>query len=127
MYGRVYNFIEDLFDYKEDMNYLILELSKMKSDEFFLYFYFIYMKEPSKECLIGRDKESHIVLKEQHSSRVHAGIVYKKDNFFIYDKKSKFGTLIMNEKQKVKINKDYTNLLIGGVKIQAHMKLKSEK
>ena len=50
--------------------------------------------EESSELRIGRNNECEIRITDISISRKHGKIEMKNDNFYIYDTKSKFGTLI---------------------------------
>ena len=56
-------------------------------------------------------------------SRIHAGIIFKNNKFFIYDKRSKYGSLIM-EKSRVKLQHK-AKFQIENIVIKSFIKINS--
>ena len=55
---------------------------------------FMIKLEEGKEISVGRNTNSEVILSDISVSRSHCSFLYEKGQFFIKDKKSKFGTLI---------------------------------
>ena len=63
---------------------------------------------PSKqEFKLGRGHESEVRINDISVSRCHAIIKYKKDEFYMEDNLSKFGTIVLI-KEKLRLSEDHT-------------------
>ena len=88
--GEKINFLE--FDFNEKKDYLSIDvLEKKNNDLKGKYIILPYLK--NKTFSIGRNTESSIHFEESSVSRVHSYITFENNNFYIFDKKSKYGTL----------------------------------
>lgn len=68
---------------------------------------------PNEGIKLGRGHECEIRITDISVSRNHGLIKNQPDGFYIYDNKSKFGTLVRDEKMEVEISRMGQGVQIG--------------
>jgi len=89
--------------------YLILERLESVKDCRALY---VLNVEGTNELKIGRGHTNNILVNDISVSRLHASIKYVDGEFFLFDNNSKFGTLVLVQKQ-LELKKDTVFLQCG--------------
>jgi pSer/pThr/pTyr-binding forkhead associated (FHA) protein len=135
------NIADDKILILETIDYNI-NLTDQNQYKYKQYFYIIKINQSTKndenknfEILIGRNKKCDIRIKSKSNSKInlinnfHAGIVYSKNEFYLIDKKSKYGSLVLQRKNTCNIKAEHNeiNLLTNGVSIRAFLKVNSQR
>ena len=119
---------------KNDKNYIIFETLYQTTEESTL-FIFIALFSPNstkeitivKYILYNQGSSNSCDIKLMGSdlaiSSIHAGIIFRNNKFFIYDKSSKYGSLIM-EKSRVKLEHK-AKYQIENILIKSYIKISS--
>ena len=97
--GNIYNISEFKPEFE---NYLIFEsltLDKNKNK----YNYVVSLNENDNMIYVGRDKESHVLFSDISVSRTHCILHIEKNNIYINDNDSTFGTLILMQLNSIKL------------------------
>jgi len=100
----------NLVDLKRPENEPYILLEKAEDSKENKAFYLI--KASEEEVRIGRGHSNSMLVSDISVSRNHASIIYKDGKFLIFDKNSKFGTLVQVN-QPIEISEDKTIIQCG--------------
>jgi len=119
------NFFELIESTRPNCNYIVLEsLNQMKDNNNYKSIHVITLNEGEK-ILMGRGHDCDVRINDISVSRTHSYIMLNKDKIYLHDFKSKFGTLVLMQKE-IEISKNKMSLQIGRTLAEIKINVKKD-
>jgi len=119
------NFFELIESTRPNCNYIVLEsLNQMKDNNNYKSIHVITLNEGEK-ILLGRGHDCDVRINDISVSRTHSYIMLNKDKIYLHDFKSKFGTLVLMQKE-IEISENKMSLQIGRTLAEIKINVKKD-